>query len=71
METPQSSALVIGAANLDIKGHTCSYHVAKTSNPGMVRTKFNLRLRLDSFKCSALPATLNRGRTTARPQFNQ
>lgn len=38
METTQSSALVIGAANLDIKGHTCSYHVAKTSNPGMVRT---------------------------------
>lgn len=39
MDTPdKASALVIGASNLDIKGHTYSYHVAKTSNPGMVRT---------------------------------
>ncbi len=29
--------LVIGASNLDIKGHTRTYHVAKTSNPGTVK----------------------------------
>lgn len=38
MSTPLGKALVIGASNLDIKGHTYSYHVAKTSNPGIVRT---------------------------------
>ena len=38
MIVPKGKALVIGASNLDIKGHAYSYHVAKTSNPGMVRT---------------------------------
>ncbi len=31
-------ALVIGASNLDIKGQTDSYHLAKTSNPGTVQS---------------------------------
>jgi len=31
-------ALVIGASNLDIKGQTDSYHMAKTSNPGSVQS---------------------------------
>lgn len=38
MKTPKGHAVVIGASNLDIKGHTASYHVAKTSNPGIVST---------------------------------
>jgi pseudouridine kinase len=33
-----SRVLVIGASNLDIKGQTDSYHIAKTSNPGSVQS---------------------------------
>lgn len=37
MNNDRAGVLVIGASNLDIKGHTNSYHVAKTSNPGVVK----------------------------------
>lgn len=37
MTNDAAKVLVIGASNLDIKGQTRSYHVAKTSNPGVVK----------------------------------